>query len=37
MKRPTNRTAILIAQDLTKLMLATAGENQWTYNLEVGQ
>ena len=37
MKRPTNRYALLVVQDLAQLALATDGETQWAYNLEVGQ
>lgn len=37
MKRPTNRYALLVAQDLAQLMLATDGETQWAYNLKVKQ
>lgn len=49
MKRPTNRTALLIAQDLAQLALAATGmrrqylwilaknELRRAYNLEVGQ
>jgi hypothetical protein len=49
MKRPTNRTALLVAQDLAQLALAATGwrrqvywraamgEMRRAYNLEVGQ